>query len=455
MYIQIPVKTEIIEKNKDICLNGKFEDGKIVIEMDTRKREYSQTLNRPRGQQIQWINERRFDVQELSSFAWPIVYRVTTADGYYQQNGKRVYFTPEIEGLSTQKKVSDVVVRLAVFLSIIAGMGFRKASWLMDVLFRVIVSKSAIARWVDEIADQLPSADDMVKILDHQKEITQGHLDELFPLGTKACVLVLKDEHGRIITCQEVEKRDEAHVTPFLERLQGLGLRIKTFYIDHCQAYVNAIKAVYPEAHIQFDYFHILQNIWRHLWKEFCQYRKEVKQRAQQCQTKWYANQLKTLATQLWKNRYLFFKSDNQLTAEEKESIRDILNRSNKVSLIRGFLQAVWSIFEDSTNEPAARKKLEAVKQYASGQAKDSGFTKSINFLETHFDNMITFLTVPGVQRNSLAESGMRVLRRLEQSHDGFRSDKARQNALKIYQAVMYLGWSIHDPPNLCKNSVS
>jgi transposase-like protein len=325
----------------------------------------------------------------------------------------------------------------------------------MDVLFRVTVSKSAIARWVDEIADQLPSADEMVKILNQQKEITQGHLDELFPLGTTACVLVLKDEHGRLIACQEVENRDEAHVTPFLERLQGLGLRIKTFYIDHCQADVKAITAVYPEANIQFDYFHILQNIWRHLWKEFCRYRKEVNQRAQQCQTKWYANQLKTLATQLWKNRYLFFKSDSQLTAEEKERLRDILNRSNKVSFIRGFLQTVWSIFEDSTNEQAARKKLEAVKHYASGQAKDSGFTKSINFLETHVDNMITFLTVPGVQRHWLAESGMRVLRRLEQSHDGFRSDKARQNALKIYQAVMYLGWSIHDPPNLCKISVS
>ncbi len=62
---------------------------------------------------------------------------------------------------------------------------------------------------------------------------------------------------------------------------------------------------------------------------------------------------------------------------------------------------------------------------------------------------MTTFLRVPGVQRNSLAESGMRVLRRLERNHDGFRSDKARQNALKIYQAVVYLGWSIHNPPNL------
>jgi hypothetical protein len=62
---------------------------------------------------------------------------------------------------------------------------------------------------------------------------------------------------------------------------------------------------------------------------------------------------------------------------------------------------------------------------------------------------LTTYLRVPGVQRNSLAESGMRVLRRLERNHDGFRSDKARRNALKIYQAVTYLGWSIHDPPKL------
>ena len=202
MYIQIPVKTEVIAKNEDICTQGRFEDGKIVIAMDARKRDYKKLWNVPRGECIRWINERTFEVQELSSFAWPIVYRITTADGYYQNNGERVYVTPAIEGLSTRKKVSDVVVRLAVFLSIIAGLGYRKASWLMEVLFRIVVSKSALERWVDEIAEQLPSADDMVKLLNQQNEITEGHLDELFPLGGKACVLVLKDEHGRIIVSE-------------------------------------------------------------------------------------------------------------------------------------------------------------------------------------------------------------------------------------------------------------
>jgi hypothetical protein len=41
------------------------------------------------------------------------------------------------------------------------------------------------------------------------------------------------------------------------------------------------------------------------------------------------------------------------------------------------------------------------------------------------------------------------LLRRLEQNHDGFRTENGRQKALKIYQAGAYLGWSIHHPPNL------
>jgi transposase len=171
--------------------------------------------------------------------------------------------------------------------------------------------------------------------------------------------------------------------------------------------------------------------------------------------TPWYSKKLKELATRLWKNRYLFFKSDKNLTPEEKEKMIEVINTNNKVSFIRGFLEKVWSIFEEAKDEAEARKKLEELKKYSAQQDKESGFTKAINFLDTHFQNMITFLRVSGVQRNSLAESGMRVLRRLERSHDGFRSDKARQNALKIYQAVMYLGWSIHDPPNLSKISVS
>ena len=264
MIIQVPVTTEVLNQNDDLQPSGKAEDKKLIIEIDTRKRNYHQLLGIKRKTKIGWINERCFEVQELSAFAWPILYRITTADGYYQnEQGKRVYFTPEIAGLSTKRKVSDVVVRLAVYLSVIAGLGTRAAEMLMKVLFQVEVSKSAIDRWIDEIAETLPSQDEIVKLLHQQKPITSGHLDELFPRGGGACVLVLKDEHGRILLTQEVEKRDEQHVKPFLERIKALGLDMQTFYTDHWQAYANAIKAVFPKAQLQLDYFHIAKFTFR------------------------------------------------------------------------------------------------------------------------------------------------------------------------------------------------
>jgi len=230
MIIQVPVTTEVIEKNASLQPNGKVEDKRIIIEIDTRKRDYHKLFNLKRKVTIGWINETTFDVQELSGFYWPIVYRITTATGYYADAaGQRVYFTPELPGLCTKRKVSDVVLRMGVFLYVIVGLGSRKTSWLMEVLFQVTVSKSSLDRWVDEVADSLPSSEEMIKLLHQQLPITQGHLDELFPLGAQACVLALKDEHGRIIVAKEVEKRDEEHVKPFLEDLKSSDSISKLF----------------------------------------------------------------------------------------------------------------------------------------------------------------------------------------------------------------------------------
>ncbi len=139
---------------------------------------------------------------------------------------------------------------------------------------------------------------------------------------------------------------------------------------------------------------------------------------------------------------------------KRKVRINWIKQRTFDVQELSGFAWPIiyrvttWAIFEGPTTEAQAQAKLVELKQYVAHHSED-GYTKSISFLDEHFRNMTTFLRVPGVQRNSLAESGMRVLRRLERNHDGFRSDKARQNALKIYQAVVYLGWSIHNLPDL------
>jgi hypothetical protein len=103
MIIQLPVTTEVLDKNTDLCPSGKAEENKIIIEFETRKRDYHRMFRLKRRVKIHWLNERTFEVQELSGFAWPIIYRITTADGYYlNEQGQRVYFTPEVAGLSTR-----------------------------------------------------------------------------------------------------------------------------------------------------------------------------------------------------------------------------------------------------------------------------------------------------------------------------------------------------------------
>ena len=107
------------------------------------------------------------------------------------------------------------------------------------------------------------------------------------------------------------------------------------------------------------------------------------------------------------------------------------------------FLLGVWSIFEDSKDEAEAREALESLKRQG-WAAESEHHEKSVNFLEDTFEQATTHLREKGVKRNSLAESGMRTLRRLELEHDGFRVEDSREDFLRIYQAVKYLGWSLH-----------
>jgi hypothetical protein len=291
----------------------------------------------------------------------------------------------------------------------------------------------------------LPSKEEIVKLLDEDKPITEAHFDEIFPRGQEGPVLVVQDEHGRIFASARVEKKDEAAVKAFLEWVRGLGLAIRTFYIDTCATYRKVIPQVFPQARIQLDYFHIIQCVWRHLWKFFVSRRKRIAESAEKSGTPWYKARLKALAKSLWTNRHVLFKSDRNLRDEERVTLAEMCEADGKVAGIRVFLCGVWHIFEDSSDEAEARQALEELK--VQEVARDSAHHKrAVKFLDDTFEQATTYLREKDVQRNSLAESGMRTLRRLEQEHDGFRTDDSREDFLRIYQAVKYLGWSLHGP---------
>ena len=202
-----------------------------------------------------------------------------------------------------------------------------------------------------------------------------------------------------------------------------------------------------PAAKIQYDYFHLIPNARRHLWKWAVAHRRQVNQRTEEVSTPWYKKKLQVLAQSLGEDRDLLFKADERLRAEEKERLEQIVEADAKGGRRRAFLGGGWRIFENSQDEQAARASLAAWKRLPVDRQKPEQVQKVVQFLEEHFVWMTTFLRHQEVKRNSLAESGMRVLRRWEVEHDGFRSEKGRENCLRIYQAVKYLGWTVHRSP--------
>ena len=91
------------------------------------------------------------------------------------------------------------------------------------------------------------------------------------------------------------------------------------------------------------------------------------------------------------------------MSDEEREELKRLMSVDEQVSVLRGFLDRVWGIFRDSKNELGARQRLGKLKRRGE-VVPDSAFSKSVSFLVDRFSDMTTFLRVPGVQRNSLAD---------------------------------------------------
>jgi hypothetical protein len=184
LYVTVPLSTEVIESNPDCAFSSAYEEGALIITVDTRCQNVHQRLGLCTKTPLHWGAENSFEVQELSALAWPIRYRVLTRDGYYVKDGKRVHFTTEAKGLDAKRSASEVLRRAAVRLFVVAGIGYRRVSWLLAQLFLVDVSKSSRPRWVCAIAQTLPSAEEIIRRLNQTLPLPEGHLDELFPRGT-------------------------------------------------------------------------------------------------------------------------------------------------------------------------------------------------------------------------------------------------------------------------------
>jgi len=442
--VQMQFESVVTEIYQDAFVGSSIENGTTIIQFDLRKHNFQQEL----GTQAKlcWRKESyHVDVHELSTFHNPILYRFILAQGsYLDDNKQRIYFTPALKGVSTAQHMSHSVIRLSCYLAVVCGVSLRHLALLFSALFLIPISKSSIKRWIDDIGSHLPPPEEMLRHLLALAPATECHLDGYYPLGTDHCVMVVKDEHDRILMTHEAVSENGDDARQFLQRCKDLGLKVTAAFSDYSQSFTEAIKAVYPHARFQADHFHTVKNIWGHLKKSLLSYRRQIKASGAEKKDE----QLLALAKQLWKLRWSLLKKPGNLSVEEKQALAELAREdAGFVQSFRNIIRQLVNIFDHAHSEAQAKLRLHQLRQDIQ-VLEDRHLEKIPQFFDAHWEQALRYLRKKGMgkhRRGSNSESGMRLLRRLEKNHDGVRSAATRQHYIQIYQAIKYLSLDVAD----------
>src|SRR5882762_5933495 len=440
--VQMQFTSAVTEIYQDAFVGSSIENGMTIIQFDLRKHDFHQELGTRAT--LCWRKESyHVDVHELSTFHNPILYRFILAQGsYLDDNKQRIYFTPAIKGVSTSQHMSHSVIRLSCYLAEVCGVSLRHIALLFAALFLIPISKSSIKRWIDAIGSHLPPPEEMLRHLLALAPATECHIDGYYPLGTDRCVMVVKDEHDRILMTHEGASENGDDARQFLQQLKDLGLQVTAAFSDYSQSFTEAIKAVYPQARFQADHFHTVKNIWGHLKKSLLSYRRQIKASGE---TQQHEASI-ALAKTLWTWRWSLLKKPSNLSGEEKQAITALESADEGfVHSFRPIIRQLVHIFDYAHSEAHAKIRLKQLRQDIT-TLEDRNLEKILTFFDDHWEQAFRYLRKKGMgkhRRGSNSESGMRLLRRLEKNHDGIRSATTRQHYIQIYQAMKYLSLDV------------
>jgi hypothetical protein len=197
---------------EDAFVGSSIDNGTTIIQFDLRKLDFQRALETLST--LCWRKEPyAVEIHELSTFYTPLKYRGIVAQGSdLNDQPQRVYFTPDIKGVSTSQPMSHSVIRLACYLAVVCGVSLRHLALLFSVLCLMPLTKSSLKRWLDDIGSPLPAPEARLRQLLALTPATACPIDGDYPLGTDHGVMVVKEEHDRILMTHEAaaENGDEA-----------------------------------------------------------------------------------------------------------------------------------------------------------------------------------------------------------------------------------------------------
>ncbi len=313
----------------------------------------------------------------------------------------------------------------AVSILVDDNAGCERAAKKLSSSFNAGCGKSTVDRWKHEMANRHSFAEIIPK-LDFSGILG---LDEVKPRRSKKYAYIASDvKHGKILYMQTVKRRDVRNTKKFLLTLKGFGPDPDVAVIDMWKGFPEALSAVFPNAIIQYDFFHVMKEVHRPLYAALTKYRRQIKK----------SRNKKHLHAFLWKNRYKPFTGEGKLTRKDRKAVRRLL-REHKGTILEEIFQFrkdVRKIFDSKTYSMAVKRRDALRKKY-----RRACFRKVIKFLSSKkFEFMTSFLRHKEVPRAGNSETMIRTFRQMEKARYGFKTESGLQDHLKLFQLRKYLG---------------
>jgi hypothetical protein len=337
-------------------------------------------------------------------------------------------FSLPFPGIEHYQRATQGLIAEAVAGLVQDNSTLRRIAQRLSRSFNTTGSKSTLDRWKQRLASKY----EFPQILSQLQFSGALCLDEYMPKGGGRYEQIAGDAiKVRILYLEPVPGLYGRGVTErFLCKLDHWGIKPYVVIFDLWTTFPKVVRKVWPEALLQYDYFHVMQRFWYYLKNALIQFRKSLTGRRWQFHRE-----------ELWEMKWGLLKHMDRWTQKEHLLIPEMIAiyRGTPVEKILLFKEELWNIFDLSKTKAEALAKRDALgKEY--WWRNSWHLQKCVNFLASpKFDHMVTYLQDPRIPRSGQSETLISVWRQMEAVRRGFKTPQGRLHHLKLFQITHYL----------------
>lgn len=346
---------------------------------------------------------------------------------------QRRSFVLPIPEMKRYQRTTERVKREALDKNILDNIPYHRAAKSLSRL-NTSGSKSSIDRWKQREAERYSFKEIIGKLnfsgilsIDEYKPKKAKHYDLIAGDAVKWHILYLETI---AFSSPRAGTIGRGSIEDFCWHLRDLGIKPWTIIFDLLAVYPKQVRKVWPGITMQFDYFHVMQKIHKHLKEMLMAFRRSLKGKEWQFHRE-----------ELWENRWRLLKNMDRWSIKDHEIISELIQIYADTPVERAliFKQQLFEIFDMSCSKEEAYKRRD--KLFQESWWRDSPHLQKImKFLMSRkFKYMITYLGNKRIPRSGNIENMIKHWRDMERPRFGFKTERGKQNHLKLYQLKQYL----------------